>query len=79
MPSFSPAPSASPIALSGQGIVDRMAHRARHQLPIDPDLAAAALHQHHPDLLQLFPERHRAAGVNRYLNAFSVRRGSVVS
>lgn len=39
----------------GEGLVDRVARGARHQLPFHPHVSEAAVHQHNPDLLQLLP------------------------
>lgn len=44
--------------------MDRVARSACHQLPLHPDVSAASLHQHHPDLLQLLPQPHLPAGLN---------------
>lgn len=49
---------------AGAGLVDRVACGARHQLPFHPNVPEAALHQHHPDLLQLLPQHHLSEGMN---------------
>lgn len=43
--------------------MDCVARCPRHQLPLRPHLAAGALHQLYPDILQLLPEHDRTAGV----------------
>ena len=48
----------SPPLRAGDGQLEGVAARARDQLPLHPLLAARALHQQHPDRLQLLPLDH---------------------